>query len=258
MCFRPKSLLIVPYINKYLFVYYHTTINYYSVVHDVNTILFENLTKPQKELLEKVSRLIKDPTVSKLVDEQVKAFRKVHNSDNHTWFSELCFCLLTANSSATLGIKIQNALQSDGFINLPFEELQQKLKQLGHRFYTKRAEYIVEARKYANSIRDIILSFGDDTWNAREWLVKNIKGLGYKEASHFLRNVGYFDFAIIDRHILKMLYTHGFISRIPTTITKRKYFEFERIFKAIADYFDIPPGIFDFYVWYLSTGKILK
>jgi len=39
-----------------------------------------------------------------------------------------------------------------------------------------------------------------------EWLVKNLTGLGYKEAGHFLRNIGSGKIAILDRHILRNLH----------------------------------------------------
>ena len=46
----------------------------------------------------------------------------------------------------------------------------------------------------------------NDGYQAREWLVHNVKGIGYKEAGHFSRNIGFTqDLAILDRHILKNL-----------------------------------------------------
>ena len=67
----------------------------------------------------------------------------------------------------------------------------------------------------------------------REWLVKNIKGLGFKEASHFLRNIGFDDYAIIDSHILDLLERYKFI-KPPKTLTRKKYMEIEKILQTIA------------------------
>ena len=58
----------------------------------------------------------------------------------------------------------------------------------------------------------------------RAWLVDNIKGLGYKEASHFLRNIGFDDYAIIDSHILDLLERYNLIKQ-PKTLTRKKYTE---------------------------------
>ena len=69
------------------------------------------------------------------------------------------------------------------------KQLAKKLKNLGHRFPNARARYIVEARKQKNLIKKILNQKNEQ--ETREWLVKNIKGIGYKEASHFLRNTGF-------------------------------------------------------------------
>lgn len=211
----------------------------------------------QQKLIHKLSTLMNDPIVYSLVDKRVEELSAMQQKNSLEWFSELAFCILTANSKAETGLKIQQSLNVDGFLTLSIEDLRLKLKTLGHRFYNKRAEYIVDARKYAKSLKDIILSF-DNLFKAREWLVKNVKGISYKESSHFLRNVGFFNFAIVDRHILKILYKYDFIDSIPKSISKRKYLEIEQIFFKIAENFDMKPGILDFYIWYMSTGKVLK
>ena len=69
-------------------------------------------------------------------------FKSFKNKPNEEWFKELCFCILTANFTAEGGIRIQKAI-GDGFLTLSKEELEEKLKNLGHRFYRKRAVFIV-------------------------------------------------------------------------------------------------------------------
>ncbi|MBS7655870.1 N-glycosylase/DNA lyase [Candidatus Bathyarchaeota archaeon] len=209
----------------------------------------------KENLIKKIISL-KQTEIKQLVEKRVKEFKDFYLKPNEEWFSELCFCILTANSSAELGIKIQKEIKAEGFLTLSKEELALKLKAFGHRFYFKRAEFIVEARKYKN-IKDLILSFSNIK-ACREWLVKNIKGLWFKEASHFLRNVGYFNFAILDRHILKILKEYYLISFIPKTLTKRKYLEIENILKKLADETELTLGELDLYLWFMETGKILK
>ncbi|WP_423793439.1 N-glycosylase/DNA lyase [Methanocaldococcus indicus] len=205
-------------------------------------------------LIEKIERL-KNSEVKEIIDKRIKEFKEFKNKDNKEWFKELCFCLLTANFSAEKCIKIQKEID-DGFLTLSREELENKLKELGHRYYKKRAEYIVLARRYKN-IKDIITSFRDER-KAREFLVKNIKGLGYKESSHFLRNVGYDNVAIIDRHILRELYENNYILEIPKTLSKRKYLEIEKILEEIGREVNLNLAELDLYIWYLRTGKVLK
>jgi len=208
----------------------------------------------QKLIKEIIS--LKQSEVKYLVKERINEFKSFSLKSNEEWFSELCFCILTANSSAELGIKIQKEVGIEGFLNLPIESLALKLKMLGHRFYIKRAEFIVEARKYKN-IKNIVLSFSDSK-TCREWLVKNVKGLGFKEASHFLRNVGYLNLAILDRHILKILLKYGFINSALKSLTRKRYLEIENILEKLAEKVELTLGELDLYLWFMETGKILK
>ncbi len=130
------------------------------------------------------------------------------------------------------------------------------MKSYGCRFHTKRAGYIAGARKYGGKLKSVITSF-DNPLDARDWLVKNIKGIGYKEASHFLRNIGYDGLAIIDFHIIDVLEKNRLIRR-PKTLTRAKYLEIEKVLKRLADRMKLTLAELDLYLWYLETGKILK
>ena len=179
-----------------------------------------------------------NPEIKPIIDKRIEEFK---SNSNH--FNELCFCLLTANYSAAGGIKIQKSI-GDGFLTMSEEELAGKLKELGHRFPNARAKFIVEARN-----KKLVYD--------RDWLVENIKGLGMKEASHFLRNIGYTDYAIIDFHIVDWLVKHKFINE-PKTLTKNKYLEIEDVLRKIAESNKINLAELDLYLWYQETGKILK
>jgi N-glycosylase/DNA lyase len=207
-----------------------------------------------KELVEVINKL-KNSKVKEIVDIRIKEFKELGNKSNIEIFKELCFCILTANFNAEKSIKIQKEI-GNGFLTLPESVLAKKLKVLGHRYYNTRAKYIVEARKYMNSLKEIINSFNNKD-NLREWLVKNIKGLGYKEASHFLRNIGYTNFSILDFHIINILVKYGLIKK-PKTLTKKKYLEIEEILKEVAKKLNINLAELDLYLWYMETGKILK
>lgn len=52
--------------------------------------------------------------------------------------------------------------------------------------------------------------------------------MSYKEASHFLRNVGFGEnIAILDRHILRNLVKLEVIDELPKTLTPKLYLEIE-------------------------------
>ncbi len=196
-------------------------------------------------------RDLKKGSARKLVEARMKEFGRERPPEE--LFQELCFCLLTANYSAEGGIRIQKGM-GKGFCTLPEEELAGKLKALGHRYPNVRAKYISEARKHMDSLQGLKSRSGPD---AREWLVKNVKGLGWKEASHFLRNTGFLDLAIIDFHILDLLVREGLIER-PKTLTKRKYLEIEELLRKIAEKSGLSLAELDIYLWYAETGKVLK
>jgi len=207
-----------------------------------------------KKLLESIQNL-KNSQVKNLVDARLREFKEIRNESSHEIFKELCFCILTANFNAERSLKIQMEM-GDEFLTAPKSDLVRRLRELGHRFPDARARYIVDARKYKNSLKYIVKTFNDDN-ELREWLVKNVKGIGYKEASHFLRNIGYTNLAILDFHIIDVLTKHKIIEK-PTMITKRKYLEIEELLRKIARKSNLNLAELDLYLWYMETGKILK
>jgi N-glycosylase/DNA lyase len=210
-------------------------------------------------LAKEVERLRSDPEVRSMVDQRITEFQGVRKQDSRVWFIELTYCLLTAYSSAVSGQLCVDALCDCGvLLDGSVEEVEETLRCQGHRFAGRRAEYIVEARRLSTSLKEVIEGF-EDTKEARRWLVYNVKGLGYKEASHFLRNVGFLDVAIIDRHILSNMREHGVIGDDRRKgLTKRRYLEYERILEKVAEKVGMSLGEMDLYLWYRKTGKVLK
>ena len=129
-------------------------------------------------------------------------------------------------------------------------------KDFGYRFPNIRAKYIAKARESQEQIISQIRSH-TNLFELREWLVKNIKGLGYKEASHFLRNIGFAEFAIIDFHIIDLLTKFNLIEK-PKTLSKTKYLEIEELLSQIAEKLDLNLAELDLYMWFMETGKVLK
>jgi len=207
-----------------------------------------------KDLAASIEQL-RQSELKKIVDSRICEFRRTGSGSCDDIFKELCFCLLTANYSAAGGMKIQKTID-DGFLTLERAELARKLQELGHRFPNARAGYICEARKHKASLKNVIASYRNEA-DLREWIVKNVKGLGYKEASHFLRNIGFENLAIIDFHIIDILERNGMIKR-PKTLTRKQYLEIERVLLALAGRLGISLAELDLYLWYMETGKILK
>jgi N-glycosylase/DNA lyase len=207
------------------------------------------------KLIEKINKLKKEP-IEETIRNRVKEFEQIlKEKDKEKVFSELCFCLMTANWQAQKAIELQKELAQD-FNQANKEILAKKLKEKGHRFWPQRAEAIVQAREHKNKIHELVLNEKDEK-KIREWIAENIHGLGMKESSHFLRNIGYKNLAIIDFHIIDLLVTENIIEK-PKTITKKKYLEIESKLEEISRKTNTPQGELDLYLWYLETGKVLK
>jgi len=179
-------------------------------------------------------------------------FKKGNISD------ELFFCLLTPQSKAKI---CWDALLKIKEKNLLFKGTKKQLQNClqGIRFNKNKSEYIVEARKKLKMIEDMVKKNFKNPEKIRVWLVKNIKGFGYKEASHFLRNIGLGEnIAILDRHILKNLKRFKVIKEVPTSISPRKYLEIENKMKLFSKKIKIPVSHLDLLFWSKETGQIFK
>ncbi|VVB76180.1 N-glycosylase/DNA lyase [Candidatus Tiddalikarchaeum anstoanum] len=199
---------------------------------------------------------LKRTVIKKTVDTRLKEFEELGKKNNDDWFSELCFCILTANSKARTALAIQKELGPKGFCNLNREDISKCIQRNKHRFHNNKSRFIIEARQFKN-IKTILSQFKDE-FMMREWLVKNVKGLGYKEASHFLRNVGFKNVSILDRHILNLLYENNYITKVPKPLTKKNYFEIEKIFQKLAKEMNMSCAELDLYMWYMKAGEVLK
>ncbi len=200
---------------------------------------------------------LKKSLIKEVIDKRMKEFETLGKKDSDDLFKELAFCLMTANFNAKKSIQIQEEIR-DGFFTLPEKQLTKKLAELGHRFPNMRGKYICEARKCRRDLKKTLKSFKSEI-EAREWLVKNIKGLGMKEASHFLRNIGYKNVAIIDFHIIDLLVREKLIEQPKSkSLTSKKYVEIENILRKIAEKTKTSLGELDLYLWYKETGTVLK
>jgi len=196
------------------------------------------------------------------IQKRLAEFRQVMQWKDEEVFAELCFCLLTPQSSAKVCWEAVTALKERTLLlkGQP-PELEPHLRSV--RFSEGKAKYIVEARNMFSmdgklELKSQISSFYNP-FELREWLVENVKGLGYKEASHFLRNIGLGEgFAILDRHILRNLNRLGVIPEIPATVTKKRYLEIEEKLRRFATEISIPIADLELLLWSRETGWIFK
>ncbi|RLJ00980.1 MAG: N-glycosylase [Candidatus Aenigmatarchaeota archaeon] len=204
-----------------------------------------------KNLIAQISDL--KPKIGLDINKTLNKFQK--NRTKEQKFTELSFCILVANTSLANTQRVCREINGKE-LSATEQELRDELKKAGYRFYNKRANYIILAREFLEELNS--KSKTNDEFETRKWLVKNIKGIGCKESSHFLRNMGFTDFAILDRHIMKILKKSKVIDEIPSTISKKKYLEIEKKLRIISEQLNITLAELDLYLFYLDAGIICE
>lgn len=197
------------------------------------------------------------------IQNRLNEFQEIgENGSKEKLFEEMVFCIFTAGTSAKMGINAVNAVKDI----LPFASETQLTKRLRgvYRFINVRSHYIVHTRKYLSkhydmNIKKLLQSF-DNPIERRSFLAKNkdIKGLGFKESSHFLRNIGYKGYGILDKHMVNCMHELKIINSNKPPITERKYLELEQKLKTFSIENNIDFDELDLLLWSEKTGLILK
>ena len=190
-------------------------------------------------------------------------FRAVgtEQNDDRLW-EEMVFCFFTGGCSATMGLrsleKVRPLLKTG-----TQKQLARALKGV-HRYPNERARYVFESRNFLHSDCGLRLGkrlngFGCPI-ERRDWLAreKGIKGLGYKEASHFLRNVGYRGYAILDKHVLRCLAELRIIDEPKPPNSRDRYLTVEGKLRDLTNAVGIDFDELDLVLWSIKTGMILK
>ena len=191
---------------------------------------------------------------------EFKAVRS-ERDDRRLW-EEMVFCFFTGGCSARMGLRsieaVRPLLQNGTHLYLA------KALTGVHRYPNERAKYIVHSRNFLMAdcdlrIADRLAGFDDDIAR-RDWLAreKGIKGLGYKEASHFLRNIGYSGYAILDKHVLRCLAELKIIDEPKPPNSRTKYLTVEAKLRGLTEKVRIDFDELDLVLWSIKTGVVLK
>jgi N-glycosylase/DNA lyase len=190
------------------------------------------------------------------VRKRLKEFRQVPRDK---YFYELIYCLMTPQSSAVNAGKAQQVFEAAAFRYNTVDPLP-ILADRGHyiRFHNTKSARITAMKRQYDEI-DALLHSSVTAAEKRDWLVRHVKGISMKEATHFLRNIGMNDgLTILDRHILKNLVYHAVIRSIPKTLTKKRYLSFEERSRRFAHSVSITVDELDLLFWSREAGEILK
>ena len=185
----------------------------------------------------------------------------VERNNDRLW-EEMVFCFFTGGCSAKMGLRSVEAVRpllKDG----TREQISRALTGV-HRYPNERAKYIVHSRDFLQAECGMRLgerlSGFEDNIARRDWLVreKGIKGLGYKEASHYLRNIGYSGYAILDKHVLRCLAELKIIDDPKPPNTRSRYLTVEDKLRRLTKKVRIDFDELDLVLWSIKTGVVLK
>jgi N-glycosylase/DNA lyase len=202
-------------------------------------------------------------TKGRAVRDRLEHFRRVGLGSDARLFEELCFCILAIQSSARSSDRAVKALSAEGLLWSGDEASLAEFLQHRTRFHRHKAAYIARARdrffgSHKPGLKTTLVGF-PTSHEARAWLVAEVDGLGFKEASHFLRNIGRGEgLAILDRHILQNLLRHRVIARMPKALTPRRYLAIEGRASKLAQALGVSLGVLDLLLWSRETGEIFK
>ncbi|MBB1534798.1 N-glycosylase/DNA lyase [Leptotrichia sp.] len=217
-------------------------------------------SKINKELNEKILGIYEK--IKKDISKAISGYKKAWKGTEKEIFAEMAFCILTPQSKAknawqAITTLVENNLLYEGSA----EEIVEYLNIV--RFKNNKSRYLVEFRDLMTEDGKLqpkkILESKGNTFEKRKWILKNVKGMGLKEANHVLRNLGFGEeIAILDRHILRNLQRLNVIEEIPKTLTEKKYYEIEEAMKKYSEYSGIKMDELDLVLWYKEAGEVFK
>jgi len=200
--------------------------------------------------------------------------------ENELWY-ELVRCILSSNVPYELAVSAWTHLRDSELIDPAritsstfsrcYETISSDLKKSiylpkkkdgsyrKYRFPNVRARDIVDAALFLYSqnlgLRGLLEQFSSET-DARDFLRKNVSGVGMKEASHFLRDIGYADsLAIVDSHIISFLREMGVAQIQQVTLTPKRYEELEQSLRKISSDRGLNLAVFDMAIWRCMKGS---
>ncbi len=186
------------------------------------------------------------------IEARLKDFKQVPKEQ---YFYEAAFCILTPQSQAK---KCWQAIEQLKELDFQNKNINPKpILQKNTRFHNHKSAYLIELKEKFPTILQAHKEIKDNK-QLRNHLADNVKGWGLKESSHYMRNIGYINLAILDRHILKNLEKYKAIQVLPTTLNSKKYYEIEEQFQEFAEKVNIPLDHLDLLFWSQETGEIFK
>lgn len=198
--------------------------------------------------------------------------KEVSDENKEAIFYMLCFCISVPQSKAVKVDEAVQLLKVHKFYENPLT-IQQIIEILRTRarFQNRKAAYLAKAReiflgtgKYTLFWETLKVDFKEwphksfaEKKSVRAFIEQKFDGMGMKESSHFLRNIGMPGLAILDVHIFNGLKDRGLIAE-NLVLTKAIYPDIEDIMLDYAAKVGISLEELDLLLWSERTGYVYK
>jgi thermostable 8-oxoguanine DNA glycosylase len=222
--------------------------------------------------------------------EIVKAWaRSKEPKSDEEMFCLLVSCILSSRAKWSSVVKAVSRLKGSGALrDGNADQIRDNIKGISGKYVNlaRLAQYVVEAREqfpflasvirgiHSNQIhvtphglrfRDLMrVGKAEEAWKSLQTeglsteglreMVKAIKGIGDKQASHFLASLGFEDYAVLDVHVLEGLVELGVIPKKPKSLTHGEYLTIEGKMKKFCQTEGIPFHHLDTILWEVGSG----
>ena len=207
------------------------------------------MTEKQKRELLELYELRGEEIRNRLLEFK-ETFQK---ADDLQIFHELSFCILSSGVGPKIAGQCMRAI-GEKLADGEEDELLGRIQTI-HKYAENASRYIVFTREYLKEehgflLKSLVSSF-EDRVERRDFFAKNpgIKGLGYMQASHFLRNLGFSGYAILDRNNLASLSELGITGETKYPLTRKRYLETESLMTEAARELGVSLDEFDLLLW---------
>jgi N-glycosylase/DNA lyase len=193
--------------------------------------------------------------------------RPLQMGERQLWW-ELSCCILSSQVPYSSAVAAADAIDAKGVLlgtTADLEQLVSRLvpllqtplliegRQRSYRFPFARSVLLARARiaitRSAGSLA-AFLAASTDGGQSREWLIAHVPGLGPKQASMFLRNIGAtYDLAILDRHVTNYMSAVGIESSSRILRNLAQYREREAVLSSHAQELGLRVGLLDWAIW---------
>lgn len=208
-----------------------------------------------------------------LQNDDSRSLKKWRDLPDHQLWYELVACILGSRVSYEIAKSSTDRLVQRGLVN-PYDLIREPYKSkkaisfelskpifsngngklVKYPFSKVRAHYVVETaiRIYeSTTLKQMLEDYGGES-EARDNLSQLCLGIGYKQASLFLRNISYSDgLAILDVHVLRYMVYLNLIEEheVQKISRKNEYLKIEEKFREYARSRQMPLPCMDFAVW---------